>query len=523
MAEIAFTAPHHAASQAGYDVLNAGGSAIEAMVCAAAAIAVAYPHMNSLGGDGFWLIHRPGEAPVAIDACGISAALATPSFYQGESHIPERGGRACVTLGGTLAGWELALASDPDRQFSLEHLLAPARTLAEEGITVTESLVRASHKTFEALHGLPAFAELFLDDGKVLTVGNRLRNPGMVKLLDDLAAQGLESAYRGQIASTICATLEREGSPLRLTDYAAYQAKTVTPLSVTTRHGQLYNLPAPTQGIASLIILALYDRLWRSDWSEAERVHHLVECIKQAFLVRDREVTDPSRLSERWHELLTDQSLDALAAKVDPAQALDWPRPSAAGDTIWMGAVDKQGTMVSFIQSVYWEFGSGVVVPEYGLIMNNRGTSFSLDPRHPNALKPGVRPFHTLNPAMALFSDGRRLAYGTMGGEGQPQTQAAVFSRYAYEGLSLEEAIEQGRWLLGRTWGEVSHSLKLEADLAAMINAELMALGHETSEVPVRSELMGHAGAVLCHADGRADSATDPRSDGAALQGRASG
>jgi oxamate amidohydrolase len=204
-----------------------------------------------------------------------------------------------------------------------------------------------------------------------------------------------------------------------------------------------------------------------------------------------------------------------MVAAVDGEAALPWPRSGPSGDTVWMGAIDGEGRAVSFIQSLYWEFGSGVVSPATGVLWQNRGISFALSPRHPNSLAPGRLPFHTLNPALARFDDGRTMVYGTMGGEGQPQTQAAVFARYAWMGQSLQHAVTAPRWLLGRTWGAESTSLKLESRFSDDILAWLRRVGHHIELVEPFSDLMGHAGAVVAHPDGLLEGAADPRSDGA--------
>lgn len=180
-----------------------------------------------------------------------------------------------------------------------------------------------------------------------------------------------------------------------------------------------------------------------------------------------------------------------------------------------MGCIDAQGRAVSFIQSVYWEFGSGTVLQDIGVCWQNRGTSFSLDPDALNALKPGHKPFHTLNPSMALFDDGRVMPYGTMGGEGQPQTQAAVFTRYARFGQALQQAVTAPRWLLGRTWGDDSASLKLESRFDPGLVQQLRDAGHEVQMLEQAfSDTMGHAGALVRHPSGLIEGAVDPRSDG---------
>jgi oxamate amidohydrolase len=225
---------------------------------------------------------------------------------------------------------------------------------------------------------------------------------------------------------------------------------------------------------------------------------------------------DPDAMAEPAQSWLDAAGLDAMASRIDRQRALPWPYEPKEGDTIWMGAVDADGTVVSFIQSVFWEFGSGLTCPETGVFFQNRGAGFSLKPG-PNELAPFKRPFHTLNPAMAELSDGRIFAYGTMGGEGQPQTQAAVFTRYAQFEQDLQQAITAPRWLLGKTWGDVTTTLKLESRFPANLIEDLGQAGHEVEIIPEFSDLAGHAGAVVLHADGLMESASDPRSDGAAI------
>ncbi|QIL88480.1 gamma-glutamyltransferase [Microbulbifer sp. SH-1] len=510
MTHIAFTAPHFKATEAGMEILRRGGSAVDAMVAAAAAVAVHYPHMNSLGGDGFWLIQRKGEAPVAIDAAGCAAASVDPQWTP-----PYRGVGAAFTSAGTVAGWEVARTYIG--QFTqlepLETLFAEARRGCESGIEVTDSLATVLRK----YEGCKDIRQLYYPDGKLPSVGARLCNPRLGQLFERLAAEGLDGFYRGTLAEDIGAALECAGSLLRATDFYDYRARLQSPLSVQTSHAQLFNLGAPTQGIASLLTLAIYDQLYEASWSELQRVHHLIEATKQAFRVRDREVADPACLSEQWDQLLQPGYIRGLAAEIRGDRAQPWGKVAEPGDTVWMGALDGDGTLVSFIQSIYWEFGSGLVLPELGLVWNNRGLGFSRDPSSRNCLAPGKKPFHTLNPAMANFADGGRAAYGTMGGEGQPQTQAAIFTRRFYQGLPLADAIAESRWLLGRTWGEASVNLKMEQALYQRIGPQLAALGHEIRPVLNCNGMMGHAGGIYIDASGRVECATDPRSDGLAL------
>ena len=510
-------APHHLAAQAGRDVLRDGGNAVEAMVAAAAAIAVVYPHMNAIGGDGFWLIHEPGRPVVAIDACGPAAALASRDFYAGLDEIPSRGPTAALTVAGTVSGWARALevAAPWGPALPLSRLLADGIRHARDGVVVTASQSSLTRSKLDGLKNAPGFAPTFLVNGQPPEPGHRLRQPALSQTLATLAERGLDDFYRGELAARIGAELERLGSPLRTADLATYAAQMVRPLAVRLNDSTVHNLPPPTQGLAALMIIGLFDRLGVHEGEGFAHLHGLVEATKRAFRVRERVVTDPGRVPVDPQSLLEPGALDALAAQIDPQRALPWPDPAAPGDTIWMGAIDAQGRAVSFIQSVYWEFGSGTVLQDTGVCWQNRGTSFSLDPNALNSLEPGRKPFHTLNPSLAVFDDGRVMPFGTMGGEGQPQTQAAVFTRYARFGQPLQQAVSAPRWLLGRTWGDTSTTLKLENRFDPALVAALREAGHQIEALPeAYSDTMGHAGALVRHPDGVIEGAADPRSDG---------
>jgi gamma-glutamyltranspeptidase/glutathione hydrolase len=242
-----------------------------------------------------------------------------------------------------------------------------------------------------------------------------------------------------------------------------------------------------------------------------------VEATKRAFRVRDRVITDPERLPHPVDRYLDPKSLDAGAAKIDRRKAAAWPAPAGGGDTIWMGAADASGLVVSYIQSLYWEFGSGVVLPRTGVLMQNRGASFSLDRGALNALAPGRLPVHTLNPALAVLADGRIIAYGTMGGDGQPQTQAALFTRHVGFRQPLDRAIDAPRWVLGRTWATAHTNVRMEGRFDGNLVDRLISAGHDVELLAEPySDLMGHAGAVVLHADGTLEGAHDPRADGGA-------
>jgi gamma-glutamyltranspeptidase/glutathione hydrolase len=243
-------------------------------------------------------------------------------------------------------------------------------------------------------------------------------------------------------------------------------------------------------------------------------VHLCVEAVKQAFDVRDRHVTDPAYMTLDAQDLLSSEHIRSLAGRVDRRRAAPWGTGRGPADTIWMGVIDGAGRAVSFIQSLYHEFGAGIVLRESGINWQNRGCSFALDDGALNALRPGRKPFHTLNPALALFQDGTAMVFGNMGGDGQPQTQSAVFTRCAVFGMNPQAAIAAPRWLLGRTWGQTSDTLKLESRFDPAVIETLRSRGHDVEVLGSYDETVGHAGAILRDANGVLRGGSDPRSDG---------
>ena len=262
------------------------------------------------------------------------------------------------------------------------------------------------------------------------------------------------------------------------------------------------------------MILGVFDRLGCAEAEGFPFLHGLVESTKQAFLVRDRIVTDPAYMTEDPASHLTEARLTTMAGRIAPDRAMPWPAPAQSGDTVWLGVIDGQGRAVSLIQSIYWEFGSGVVLGDTGVLWQNRGVSFSLSETALNVLRPGRKPFHTLNPAMAQLADGRLMVYGTMGGEGQPQTQAAVFARHVLFGQELQAAVTAPRWLLGRTWGAASTNLKLESRFDPSVIEALRKAGHDVEVMAPFTDIMGHAGGIVRHPSGVLEGAADPRGDG---------
>jgi oxamate amidohydrolase len=512
-------APHQAAAEAGRHVLAEGGNALEAMVAMGASIAAVYPHMAQVGGDAFWLIREPKGHVLAIMAAGRAGTKATLDFYRGRDAIPPRGPMAVLTALGTVGGWIAALeaAKHHRGRLPLDVLLADATGHARNGYVISKSQARLSVEKLSELKSAPGFADVFLVDGKAPEAGTRLRQSIFADTLEQLTHAGLDDFYRGDVGREIAADLERIGSPVTREDLNNCRASMAEPLSVPLAAGTLYNTPPPTQGFASLMILALFERLRVAEAEGFDHIHGLVEATKRAFRLRDHFLGDPATMSEPADRFLQAGFLDTEAMRIDRSRAAPWPAPYKEGDTVWMGAADGNGLVVSYIQSLYWEFGSGCVLPRTGILMQNRGASFSLDPKSHNRLAPGRIPVHTLNPALAVLKDGRVIGYGTMGGDGQPQTQSALFTRHVTFKQDLAEAIDRPRWLLGRTWGDPRDNLRLESRFDANLADRLLAAGHDAEMLPEGySDTMGHAGAVVLHPDGTLEGAHDPRADGGA-------
>ncbi|MEX3022400.1 gamma-glutamyltransferase family protein [Kluyvera sp. STS39-E] len=515
-------APHSLAAESAVAVLRDGGNAIEAMVAAAATIAVVYPHMNGIGGDGFWLISSPGKEPVAIQACGFAAEKANIAFYQqaGYSQIPVRGPLAANTVAGTVSGWEQALAwaeqNSAKAPLPLPRLLKDAVHYARHGVPVSPGLHQQIASRLEQLRQYPGFSGLFAPAGEALGVNELLFQPALANTLERLAGNGLGDFYHGETARLMSAELEAAGSLLRFNDLDRFSASQVKPLALHTDAGTVYNLPPPSQGLVSLLITGILEQQRKKGVirDEADFVHHCVEATKLAFNLRDRHITDPAHMTLDPQCLLTAENIADLSSQIAADRALPWGKGRGPADTIWMGVIDGSGTAVSFIQSIYHEFGSAVILPDSGVIWQNRGSSFSLDPKATNPLQPGRLPFHTLNPALARLTDGGLLVYGSMGGDGQPQTLAAVFDRIVNQNMTPQAAITAPRWLLGRTWGESSDTLKIESRLRAETTDTLKQYGHDVEIYPPYDDLMGHAGAILRHRNGMLEGGSDPRSDG---------
>lgn len=519
--------PHPLATLAGLGALLRGGNAVDAAVAAGATLAVVYPHMTGLGGDSFWLCwDARGGRLRGLAACGAAAGLATPELYRnhGLSEIPARGPLAALTVPGAVDGlWEAHTWSREALGSPLgwADLLADAIRHAAEGIAVSPCQARVTARAADLLAraGEPhflAFARTYLRGGAAPEPGSLLVQPQLARTLQRLAREGGRAFYEGELAGDMARACEATGSPLRLGDFAAHRSRWVEPLTVPYRDGVAASVPPPSQGLAALAILGMLDTLdvGGLPTDSADYVHLLVEATKLAFGDRDRWLADSERVAVPVDRLLDPGYLSERAKLIRMDTAAPAPVPSGisrpAGDTVACVTADAAGNCVALIQSLYHEWGSALVAGETGIVLQNRGAFFSLDPSHPSVLAPGKRPFHTLVPFMFL-RDGRPvLVAGTMGGEGQPQTLAALTTRILDYGLQVQAAVEAPRWLYGRTWGTATRALSLEGRFGAR--------GHEVRLLEPWSDTMGHAQAIwLDRERGLLAGGGDPRADGPAL------
>ncbi|WP_208459068.1 gamma-glutamyltransferase family protein [Paraburkholderia sp. BCC1876] len=512
------TSPHALASEAGRDVLRAGGNAIEAAIAIGAALCVTYPHFTGLGGDAFWVIADRHGTLRTLSGIGQAAAQ-LPAF---DGAIPLRGATAALTSAATVDTWsqadEISRTVWGGRQ-TWAALFARAIEYASEGFPVTPSQHFWQSLRADELRALPGFAATFAPHGRIPAIGERFAQPALAGSLDRLARFGAQEFYRGELAERMARGLQQAGSPLRLSDLAQTRARDEAPLRVAYRGGELVSMRPPTQGVTTLQIMGILERFDLGQIAEgsADYYHLLVEAVKCAFMDRDRYVADPEFTHVPVDDMLCAATLDAHARTIHPHSARPWPHTFRPGDTVFIGATDREGRSVSVLQTVYFDWGSGVVAGDTGILWHNRGASFSTNPTHHNAIQPGKRPFHTLNPGMYL-QDGRpRFLFGTQGADGQPQTLAAILTRLIDYGMDPLTALARPRFLLGKTFSDTRDALKLEADAGADVFAALAARGHEVSAIPVQSPLAGHPGVIRLDANGAACGAHDPRSDGRAL------
>ena len=476
------TSPHPLATEAGAKVLRAGGDAVEAAIAVGATIGVVYPHFCGLGGDSVWLVaDREGRRAAFL---GIGQAAQTLPAFDGA--IPTRGPLSMLTTACTVNSWRHALewsAREWGGRASFSPLLTDAIAHARDGFPVSKS--QAFWLTFRRDEATrwPGFASAFMPEWPP-QVGSLFRQDGVARTLQAIAADGPRSFYDGELAKTLAAGLAAAGSPLTAADLAATRTREAAPLSLVYRGYELLAPPPPTQGLSTLAIMGVLEHfdLHALGAGSADHIHLCVEAVKRAFLTRDA-IADPDFAPQPVEEWLNPERLAAAARTITIGQALAWPQPFRTGDTVFYGIVDAQGRSASVLQSLYFDWGSGVPVGETGILWQNRGAAFSVVPGSPNALAPGKRPFYTLNPGLGLKDGKPAFVYGTQGADGQPQTLSMVLTRLIDFGETPAAALAGPRFLLGKTFSDSRDSLKIESDVGAATLADLTARGHELSPI----------------------------------------
>jgi gamma-glutamyltranspeptidase / glutathione hydrolase len=489
-------APHHLATEAGAAILRDRGNAVDAAVAAAAVLCVVYPQMTSIGGDLFALVWPPGApAPVGLAGAGRSGSLATIDAVLAAGHetMPEHGPLS-VTVPGSVEAWGRLI--ERFGTMGMAPLVEAAVGHARNGYVVTENLAGSLIENADWLLRDEEASLLF----PPLKSGMALRNPELGDTLAEIGRTGFGGFYRGATARAIAAALERRGGLLTLDDLAAHRSAWVEPIAFPYRDLVVYEMPPPTQGLCAAGMLRRLERLGRFE-PGVEFAGHLARVRDEVYPLRDRWITDPDFADVPKEPFLDPDHVATGAAAAIPE-----------GDTIYLCTADEHGTVVSLIHSVAGPFGSGVVAEGTGILLQNRGMYFRLDEAEANRLEPRKRTMHTLIPAMA-GRDGRCwAAFGTMGGDGQPQIQAQVFLNLVERGLDPAEAVAQPRVRVAAGGGV----LMVEADYPDAGAVARSAPGGKL--MPARSWQFGHAAALVVDGPGRWRAGEDPRSDGSVVE-----
>lgn len=516
-------AAHPYAAQAGIEVLKGGGNAVDAALAVNAVLAVAQPHMCGLGGDLFALLSdAPSREVLFLNGAGRSGSRATPAALQarGLSALPLIGPLS-VSVPGCADAWH-ALATRYGTR-GLTDLLKPAIALAADGVPVSHLLAQTIRERADAFED-PEWHRIYAPEGRVPRAGDRLRQPDLAATLTRLADGGPDVLYRGELGERLVRHLEAGGGFLTREDLAAHASRWQPPIATVYRGATVLQTPPPTQGLTvleALNVLEGFD-LAAMGHHSVDHLHHLVEAIKVAFADRDRFIGDPDHVAVPVAALLDKGYAVRRRALVDPRRvALGVPCGDPTGDTTGFVVADAAGSVIAVIQSLYTAFGSGVVPPGTGIVLHNRGASFTLDPASPSVFAPRRQPFHTLIAALVLRDGAPAAALATMGGHAQPQTHVQVLTNLLDFGMDPQEAIERPRFVQGRMRvSDPEDRLRIEARVPPRVRAALIRRGHRLDVVAERAVTMGHAHALTVRRD--ADGwlfagGADPRGDGLAL------
>jgi gamma-glutamyltranspeptidase/glutathione hydrolase len=511
------------AAKAGADVLDAGGNAIDAAIAANAVLGLVEPHMNGVGGDLFAIIYEAKTGKLhGLNASGWAPSGLTPALLaeRGLTRMPNNGVFS-MTVPGAVAGWDAMRSRFGTRSFA--ELLAPAIWYAENGFPVTEVIAEEWAEAERKLSATPeARATYFLGD-RPPKFGEIFRNPNLAATLKRIAADGRNGFYRGPTADAIIALSKSGGGTFTAADLDEYQVEWQEPIKTTYRGWTVYELPPQGQGIAALMMLNIMERYPLGEWGfhDPRGLHVMIEAKKLAYADMLRYVGDPKFNRVPVAQMLSREHAAARASLLDQSKAACDVMPAQiaglegahGGDTIYLTVIDAEGNIVSLIQSVYSAFGSGLVPPKAGFAMHNRGALFTIEANHPNTLAPRKRPLHTIIPAF-MEKDGTRIGFGIMGGWTQSQAHAQFVSNIVDHGMTIQQALEAGRFVKNSFRG---CDVNLEALIPATARDALAKLGHEIRVVGPRTDTFGRGQAVMSTPNGVHFGASEPRHDGAAI------
>jgi gamma-glutamyltranspeptidase/glutathione hydrolase len=504
---------HPAASIAAIDILKSGGNAVDAAIAATAVLCVVEPAMTGIGGDCFALIAKPGQKPIALNGSGRAPKAATAAWYakQDINAIPMQSAHA-VTVPCAIDAWATLLKDHGTKSFA--DVLAPAIEHAERGFPVAPRVGADWSMLAPKVAKNAAAAHHLLPNGRPPRVGEIVKMPALAATLKTIAKDGRDAFYKGEIAEDMVAELKALGGLHALEDFANQRASYVDPISVNYRGIDVVELPPNNQGIVALVMLKVLERFGKLGDGpvSVERYHVIAEAVRLAFAMRDQYVADPEMAKVPTEFMLSEPFISELVSRIDrKARKADLgpvPRPTGT-DTIYLSVVDKDGMAVSFINSVFSGFGSGLATRKTGIVFHNRGQGFVLDPKHPNCIAPGKRPMHTLVPAMAMKNGEAWMPFGVMGANFQPMGHVYVMTNLLDYGLDAQEAIDCPRIFFegSKLWAEQS--------VPDAVCQGLAELGHPVERRP---EPWGGGQLVqIDRANGVLIGASDPRKDGMAL------
>jgi gamma-glutamyltranspeptidase / glutathione hydrolase len=504
------------ASQVGLEVLKRGGNAVDAAIAMAAVLNVTEPMMTGLGGDMFALVYwaKSGELK-GLNASGRAPRALNLDYFakKGIKTMPLTGMEP-ITVPGAFDGWVTLL--EKYGTMKLPDLLTPAIDYAENGFPVMEKAARDWETSTEKLERTQAAASNYLIDGRAPRAGEMFRQRNLARTLRTLARGGRDAFYKGEIARSIVDYCQKNGGFLSMQDFAEHRSEWVEPISTEYRSYKVYECPPNGQGLTALLALNILEGFDLSSMDTRPDLyyHTLIEATKLAFADRDKYIADPAFAKVPVRQLLSKEYAASRRALINPDRAIASPEAGTVrgeSDTTYFTVIDKDRNAVSFINSLFEEFGSGIVAGDTGIVLQDRGAGFSLDPSHANRIEPGKRPFHTIIPAMVFKGGKLFMSFGVMGGAIQPQGHVQVLTNLIDMGMNLQQAIEAPRF----RYVDGNRVIFEEAMTEPIINS-LIARGHQRTTVAGAS--MGGGQAIMIDpANGTLMGASDPRKDGMAL------